>query len=223
MRGGGVLRLRHARQRRQLRFERKQPFVRAAKRLLNCTIQGEPPVKEIVATLTHTPWWVYVLLVVLIRRGLAAGRPRVTQLWKLGIQPVIFILLDIDGFVINHSIDPAIFVLWVICLGFGSGFAYLIARNVAVRADRTNWLIGVAGDKRILPLTLVAFALKYAIAWLSATAPALAGSTHFLIASLSVSGFFTGIFLGRFSVRLVKFFNAPSERLATGPMTALSP
>jgi hypothetical protein len=206
-----------------VRFERKQKFVGAAKRLLNSAIQGEPTMKEIVATLTHTPWWVYVLLVVLVRRGMAAGRPRVTQLWKLGIQPVIFILLDIDGFVMNHSIDAAIFGLWVICLGLGSAFAYFMARNVAVRADRTNWLIGMAGVKRILPLTLVAFALKYAIAWLSATAPALAGSTHFLMASLSVSGFFTGIFLGRFGVRLVKFFTAPSERLATGPMAVLSP
>jgi teichoic acid transport system permease protein len=172
----------------------------------------------IFATISHTPWWVYVLLIVLIRRGMAMARSRVTQVWKLAILPTIFFIFDVVGISQNHAITGFLVLLWIISLGLGGTVAYFLVRDATVRADRKNWLIRLQGDKRVLFLILIVFTVKYGIAWLTAAAPALSKPHNFIADSLALSGFFTGIFFGRSCVSLVKFFTVPSKALTPGAM-----
>lgn len=167
--------------------------------------------------LSGTPWWVYLLLVILVRRGIAAARPSVMRVWKLAILPVIFLVLDVAGMAQNNRITMFMILLWILLCVAGGAVGYWLFRNTALRADRGKWLVGLPGDVRVLPLVLVVFAVKYVIQYLEASSGALASSAGFIVVSLAVSGFFTGIFMGRFCTYLLKFFAAPDESLVAAP------
>ena len=58
--------------------------------------------------LTHTPVWVYVLLVFLISRGIKARKPATVALEKLAIIPAIFLIWDLYDMVMyrEQSVAP---------------------------------------------------------------------------------------------------------------------
>ncbi len=132
--------------------------------------------------------------------------------------PAIFLVLDIMGLVKHHETGGQQVLIWIVFLAIGAGAGALLGRGVQVRADRARWLIGLPGDKRILPLVLVVFAVKYALGYLAASEPALAGSAGFLAVTLGLGGFFTGIFLGRFLSYVAKFFRVAPEQLEAVPV-----
>lgn len=168
----------------------------------------------VVETLTQTPWWVYLLFFVLVRRGLAAARPSVVPVWKLSIMPLIFLVLDITGMTGHSRMPASVILVTLLSLACGALAASFLVRHVAVKADRAAWRIGLPGDPMVLPTALAAFAVKYAVGYLQATSLALASTGGFLVISLAVSSFFTGIFFGRFFTYLFKFFSAPTEALS---------
>lgn len=170
----------------------------------------------IIEALVHTPWWVYVVLYVLIQRGVAARRANVAPLWRLAILPVLFAGLDIEGIIRNKAISAAMLPLWLVGLAAGAALGHALVRHVRVRADHAHWLIGLPGDATVLPLILVIFALKYAVSYTVAAAPALAQETAFLVLVLLIGGFCTGIFAGRFGTYAVKFRRAAGQSLTPG-------
>lgn len=170
--------------------------------------------QTIVEALTHTPWWVYLVLYLLVRRGIAARRPNVVPLWRLAILPVLFAGLDIQGILGNPTITPGLLSAALVALLAGAALGYGLTRQARVRADHARWLIGLEANRTVLPLILIIFALKYAVAYLKAADPALAAQPAFLLFTLVVGGFCTGIFVGRFATYVVKFRLAPNEPLA---------
>ncbi len=172
--------------------------------------------------LSQTPWWVYVLFVVLVRRGLAAGRANVTPLWRLAILPAIFAAWDLAGIAESHAVTAGALLGWLLALLAGAGLGHWLVRGIAVRADHQSWLVGLDGDPTVLPLVVLIFAAKYALGYIGGTDPALSRDFPFLLADLAVGGFCTGIFVGRFATYLRKFNAAPSQALvvAAGPPAA---
>ncbi|WP_459674090.1 DUF6622 family protein [Acidisoma sp. 7E03] len=168
----------------------------------------------IIEALKHTPWWVYLVLYVLVRRGIAARQANVVPLWRLALLPLIFAGLDIEGILANPAITPGLLPVWLITLAAGAVLGHLLTRQARVRADHAQWLIGLEGDSTVLPLILVIFALKYAVGYLTGAEPALRANLTFLLFTLAVGGFCTGIFVGRFTTYFVKFRQSPSESLA---------
>jgi hypothetical protein len=173
-------------------------------------------VNTIIEALKHTPWWVYLVLYVLIRRGIAARSANVVPLWRLAILPVLFAGLDIEGIATNKAITVPMLPVWLIGLLAGTALGFALVRQARVRADHPRWLIGLEGDRTVLPLILLIFVLKYAVAYVVATDPTLARETTFLLVTLVVGGFCTGIFVGRFGTYAVKFRQAPGESLTAG-------
>jgi hypothetical protein len=172
--------------------------------------------------LSNTPWWVYVLFVVLVRRGLAAGRANVSPLWRLAILPAVFAVWDLAGIAENRSVTAGALVAWLLPLLVGAWLGHWLVRRIALRADHENWLIGLDGDPTVLPLVLLIFAAKYALGYITGADPALSRDFLFLLADLAVGGFCTGIFVGRFATYLWKFRTAPSQVLVVpaGPPAA---
>lgn len=167
----------------------------------------------IIEALKHTPWWVYLVLYVLVRRGIAARQANVVPLWRLALLPLIFAGLDIQGMVTNPGMTPGLLLVWLIALVAGAALGHALTRQAPVRADHAQWLIGLEGDPTVLPLILVIFALKYAVGYLRGAEPTLAGDSAFLLFSQVVGGVSTGIFVGRFATYFLKFRAAPDERL----------
>lgn len=167
----------------------------------------------IIEALKHTPWWVYLVFYILIQRGMAARRPNVAPLWRLALLPGVFGVLDVEALIRHGADNAAALPLWLLAILAGAVFGHRLVRDNAVRADHAQWLIGLEGDTTVLPLALIVFAVKYALAYLMAADPTLAQQTAFLLLSFAIGGFCTGIFVGRVGTYYVKFRQAPSEPL----------
>lgn len=171
----------------------------------------------LMTALTQTPWWVFLLLFLLVRRGIAAGRPSVAPLWKLAILPLVFLVMDVSGMAQANALAPQGVLLWLAAMLCGALAAGLLMRRITVRADRRAWRLALPGDPLVLPAGLIVFALKYALGYMQASSQGLAASPHFLLISMLASSFFTGIFVGRFCGYLLKFLAARHESLSREP------
>lgn len=164
--------------------------------------------------LNNTPWWVYLLLALLVRRGLIASRPNVAQLWRLAIVPVLFTVWDVAE-LLRHP-AAGVLVGWIVALAVGAVLGHGLVRRLAVRADHARLLVALPGDSTYLVQVLLIFAVKYALGYLAASHPAWQHDAGFLLTAAVVGGFCTGIFVGRFATLLLKYRAAPSEPLAPG-------
>jgi hypothetical protein len=115
----------------------------------------------ILAVLGHTPIWVWVLLVYLISRGVAAMQPREVAPSRILVIPLVFLvwglsaLLDVDGL----GIKLTLFVGGsLVGLAAGRGLASLMP---APRRSHATGLLALPGSPIPLILILLAFATKY--------------------------------------------------------------
>ncbi len=164
--------------------------------------------------LEGTPWWVWVLLVVLVHRGIKALRPTTGPLWRFAIIPVIFLAWGIFTLVTDLGVTALSVGSYLVALLAGIGIGWLMGAGLAVRADRAHGLVEVPGGPSTLILILVIFIVKYTIGvWLGMD-PAVAGQAWFVLVDCGVSGLIAGMFAGRFGQYLVKYRIAPQEDLS---------
>jgi Family of unknown function (DUF6622) len=163
---------------------------------------------------SHTPWWVYLLLVALLQRAIAASRPNVVAVWHLAILPAVFALWDLAAITGSMRVTAATFFGWATPLTAGACLGFLLVRGAKVGADHDNGLIGLAADRTVLPLVLVIFAVKYALVLAIGTHPGLLRNPSFVVTALAIAGLSTGLFVGRFATYLLKYRAARNEALA---------
>ncbi|MFC3226923.1 DUF6622 family protein [Marinibaculum pumilum] len=164
--------------------------------------------------LEDTPWWVWVLLVVLVHRGIKALRPTTGPLWRFAIIPVIFLAWGISSLVTDLGLTGLSVGGYLVALIAGIGIGWLMGAGLAVRADREHGLVEVPGGPSTLILILVIFAVKYTIGVWLGMAPAAAGETWFILVDCGVSGLIAGMFAGRFAQYFRKYRSAPQEDLS---------
>lgn len=145
----------------------------------------------------QTPWWVYVLFIVLVNRGIAASRPQVVSLKKLVLLPLIFIVLSIHTMMTSFQVNGFIFSLWVFGIAIGSVVGWSLIKNHHYKVDKKNMLIQLPGSWITLSLILIIFISKYYFSYQLASDPALAHETPFEFSMLTITGICTGLFVGR--------------------------
>ena len=148
--------------------------------------------------LAHTPWWVFLLFAFLVQRGMRGFAPAETSLVQLAMLPAVFMIWGLSGLSERYGLDPGAFSLWLAALTIGAAAGAALLRGTP-HVDRARGVIYRPADFTILPLILVAFFSKYAMAVMAATSPAIAGTAGFRIVGLAVSGFFAGVFVGKFT------------------------
>jgi hypothetical protein len=162
--------------------------------------------ETIVQILTHTPWWVFLLFVFLVSRGVRAFNPAEVSLVQLAILPAVFIIWGLAGLTERYGVEFGAFALWLAALAIGAGIGAAILRGAALKADRTRGVLYRPADFTVLPLILAAFFSKYALAVMTARSPEIASAAGFRVADLAISGFFAGIFVGKFATYLRVYF-----------------
>lgn len=85
---------------------------------------------------------------------------------------------------------------------------WVILARAAITADHAAGVLHRPADLTLLPLLLVTFAVKYGFGVIAAIQPALLQAAGFRLADLLRSGFFTGLFLGKFA-RYVDIWRRP--------------
>jgi Family of unknown function (DUF6622) len=155
--------------------------------------------ETIVQILAHTPWWVFLLFAFLVSRGIRAFSPAEVSLAQLAIVPGIFTIWGLAGLNARHGLSPGAFAVWLTALAIGAIIGAAILDGTALRGDRTRGVIHRPADFTVLPLILIAFGGKYALAVTVATSPEIAREVGFRLVDLGVSGLFTGAFVGKFT------------------------
>ncbi len=161
----------------------------------------------------NTPWWVYLLLIYVVKRGLKARQTQVGSLARMFIFPILMFLLSIDTLYRTDALTGVNIGCWVLTLLLGAVIGWYLVAQQALKVDRQKHLIFCPGTWSVLILVLVIFVSKYAFATIQATNIILAKNPIFILSNLSVSGVFTGIFLGRLACYLHRYFTLPHTDL----------
>ncbi|GGY57376.1 DUF6622 family protein [Pseudoduganella albidiflava] len=148
---------------------------------------------------THTPFHIWLLLGVLVWRGLAASRDRAVTLRQALVLPVVLLALSVQDMANRFGFDGLPAASWLA----GTLAAAMLAWRFTAQAPRviapgaTAATVLQRGSWLPLALMLATFATKYAVAASCAVAPALAGNTVFATTACALYGMFNGLFAGR--------------------------
>lgn len=149
------------------------------------------------AAATQTPWWVYVLFIYLVIKGINASKLRVVSFIKLTILPLIFIALSVHTLMTAFNINATVIVVWILSIALGSVFGWILICRHHFKVDRKKLLIQIPGSWLTLILILAIFVSKYYFGYQISSDPSLVHHTGFKFSMLSISGVCTGLFVGR--------------------------
>ncbi|WP_421761438.1 DUF6622 family protein [Devosia sp.] len=156
---------------------------------------------------SHTPFWVWVLLVGLIALGLKWTQPRQTGLVGIFAVPAIMVLLSL-----SHLLSDGLSMVSLAALALG-GLLGVAAGLSLERRYRPTALGGgrlqLAGEWTPLLVMLGVFLTRYAGAAVAAAAPVVAEGLEFRLTLGGLSAFFALLLVTRTTLRL---------RVALGPI-----
>lgn len=158
--------------------------------------------------LKETPWWVYVLFVYLVTRGLKSRKPAEVSLPKLAVIPALLTVWSLAELARIYGMTPQATLIWVVGLVAGVAIGWLLLKGKAITADPASGVIHRPADLTLLPLILVTFAVKYAFGAIGSISPDLLQEPAFRLADLGLSGLFSGIFVGKFAVYAGRYLSA---------------
>ncbi|AQH01214.1 hypothetical protein A9R05_20375 [Burkholderia sp. KK1] len=150
--------------------------------------------------LLGTPTWVWVLLAVLVSRGMKAMKGGTAPLSKLGIVPAIFAGWGLLHLLSDHATGWDTALMWVAGGALGVGIGAAIAKRSGLTVDRTLRTVTLPGSAVPLVLILLTFAMKFWIGFELATSAHLGVDSTFVVLNGLVSGVVAGIFAGRFLI-----------------------
>jgi hypothetical protein len=150
--------------------------------------------------LLGTPTWVWVLLAVLVSRGMMAMKGGTAPLSKLGVVPAVF-----AGWGLLHLLaDPATgwttASMWLAGGALGVGIGAAIAKRSGLSVDRGERTVTLPGSMVPLVLILLTFAMKFWIGFELATTAHIGVDSTFVVLNGLVTGAVAGIFAGRFLI-----------------------
>jgi hypothetical protein len=153
----------------------------------------------VIAILSGTPWWVFVLLALLVGLGVQQLKPRIVRLPRIVIVPGVFLAWGLIA--LSTRAAPGIVLAWLIASMLGAGLGWSTTRLAGIRVDRRRGLIYLPGGWTTLVASLSVFAAKYALAVTAALRP----QWHAAIATadVAVSGLSAGYFLARLGRMLI--------------------
>ncbi|MBB3121570.1 DUF6622 family protein [Pseudoduganella violacea] len=156
-------------------------------------------------TLSHTPVYVWAILVFLLYRGVAASKDRVLSYRGAFIIPGVMLVLGGQSVAHGFGLETPAGAAWILGMLIGAGLMWM--RSGPVRVDRVAGVVLQRGSWMPLVLMMAVFCCKYAVAVALSIQPALRGDLRFALPACLALGLFSGAFLGRL-LRTVAAWNA---------------
>jgi hypothetical protein len=157
-------------------------------------------VTTITQIIAHTPAWVWVVLALLVWRGLKSAQPRNVGLAKLVLLPAALVLVSASGIASSGISNATIAGLVLGALAGVAAGLVLERRNPATALG--NGQLRLAGEWAPLFVILAIFLTHYVGAVAAVMAPAFAASAPFLIAMAAISAFSSIMLVTRTVLRL---------------------
>lgn len=148
----------------------------------------------IVQILSHTPVWVWIILLILIKRGISLQKDSPVSLAKSFIMPTIFILWGLDTIATKFHFPLYILTTYLLCLVLGACASLYLYRNK--RFYIQNNVLMQSGSKLPLCIMMSNFCIKYCLNVLLSTHSSLYSLLSFNIIYGIISGFTVGLFFG---------------------------
>ncbi|WP_244817109.1 DUF6622 family protein [Caballeronia sp. Lep1P3] len=162
------------------------------------------------AILAGTPVWVWVLLAVLVSRGLKAMKGGTAPLSKLAVVPAVFAAWGVLHIVTGPAAGWETAAMWLVGGLAGAGVGVALAKRSGLTVDRAQRTVTVPGSIVPMLLILATFASKFWIGFELATGGAAGVDSMFVVLNGLVSGVVAGIFAGRFLVYWLALRPAPA-------------
>jgi hypothetical protein len=151
------------------------------------------------AQIVHgTPVWVWVLLVVLLSRGLKALNSHTASLARLAIVPLIFAGWGILHLLSNPLTGWSSVIVWVAGALVGIAAGVVIAKRSRFIVDPIAKTVMVPGSAVPLLLMIAAFASEFWVGVQLAVATSITALGMYTLIGATVSGIVAGVFAGRF-------------------------
>jgi hypothetical protein len=164
-----------------------------------------------IAIITHTPLWVFALLLVLIALGVQSLRDRTVSLPRLLIVPAVFIVWGLLNFATRAAASSLLAADWLVAGAIGVALAWHLSFLDSVQIDAATRGVTVPGSRAPLVRNLSIFLAKYAAGVGVALAPAAAA--QIALWDVAVSGLSAGYFITWLLRLLVKYRAAVIPRL----------
>jgi hypothetical protein len=147
----------------------------------------------------YTPFHVWLLLAVLVWRGIAASRDRVIPLRQVFVLPAVLLALSLHDMAGRFGIAGLPAAGWLAGMAASTLLAWRFTEQAYPEhaAGAGDTTVRQRGSWLPLALMMATFATKYAVAIVCVIAPALAGDTLFATAVCTLYGVFNGLFAGR--------------------------
>lgn len=145
----------------------------------------------------QTPFWVWVVLVILIKRGLALNSDGEASLGKSVIVPVIFIIWGIEKIFNGFEYVLSSFIIYGLLLGIGAFVGYLLYSSTQKYYLRDGVMMR-KGSLVPLYVILSNFVIKYGLNVAMSVNTSLLNNLAFNVGYSIVAGFTVGLFAGGF-------------------------
>ena len=173
----------------------------------------------LIQILTHTPVYVWVILALLVFRGVVAVREREMDIKKLFIIPVIMLVLSLQDVSAKFGVGLLPLSAWAV------GTAGTLLRVWQFGRERVT-LGAAAGSVRVpgswapLAMMMAIFFTKYVTSVSLVMQPSAAQNVLFSLVVCALYGAFNGYFIGRLARDVMTFVALKERSQAKGPATA---
>jgi hypothetical protein len=145
----------------------------------------------------HTPFWVWIVLAVLVSIGVKQSFPRRLRLGRVTTLPLVFIALSFAGVVSTFPLDGTALLAWAAGVGVAASLGLQAGAPASARWLAAERAFELPGSWVPLALMLGIFVLRFAVAVMLALHPGLRGDAGFAALAGAGYGGFSGLFLGR--------------------------
>lgn len=154
----------------------------------------------ILQIITHTPAWVWGILIYLLYVGVQALKPRLVSIYRLILLPLALIFLKYKIFVSPDA--------WVYLLGITAGIfaGYAQVRNSPIKILKDIKSIQIPGSSSLIVILLGIFVMRYFFGYLQASKPE--AYVEYFYWELALSGILSGYFTGQRANYLYRYFKA---------------
>jgi len=146
------------------------------------------------AIVTHTPAWVFFLILVLLAIGIQAMRTRSVAPRRLLITPAVFVAWGVVSLAAKPHFSAMLAGDWIAAALLGLGFGWTTTRLAGLRADRERKRAYLPGSPALLARVVTVFLVKYALNATMAMRPDLLD--RLAPWDAAVSGLMAGYFVG---------------------------
>ncbi len=144
---------------------------------------------------SQTPFYVWVIFIYLLKRGIKASRDGELSLPKMFIMPSIFIIWGLEKLLTNFSYIGISMIFYSICMCFGTLISYYLYsryRKIYIK----DGSLYKTGSYLSITIMMTNFFAKYLLNVAMAVNPLLYSTLFFNILYSLLSGFSVGLFIG---------------------------